>query len=181
MIAIARGFALAVLAIVPAAVQDAPASQDFDPEARLKALGIELGAPRKPIANYVNAVRTGNLVFLAGHVPAKPDGGFVTGKVGKDLDLEAARAAARLTTISLLTSLKGEIGDLRKVRRVVKVFGMVNAVADFTEHPQVMNAASDLLVEVFGPRGKHARAAVGMASLPRNVAVEIEMVVEIEP
>jgi enamine deaminase RidA (YjgF/YER057c/UK114 family) len=154
--------------------------QDADPEARLQALGITLPSPPAPVANYVRSVRTGNLVFLAGHGPLKPEGGYVTGKVGQDLTLEEGKEAARLTAIALLASLKAEIGNLNKVRRIVKVTGMVNATPDFTEQPQVINGFSDLMVDVFGAeRGKHARSAVGMASLPINIAVEIEMVVEV--
>jgi enamine deaminase RidA (YjgF/YER057c/UK114 family) len=150
-------------------------------DAKLLSLGIELPVPSEPVANYVPAVRTGNLVFLAGHGPAKPGGGYVTGKVGEDLSVDEGYAAARLTAIALLASLKQEIGSLDRVGRIVRVFGMVNADPSFTQHPQVINGCSDLLVEVFGPeRGKHARAAVGMASLPINIAVEIEMVVEID-
>ncbi len=158
----------------------ATASQEVDPEAKLQELGIELPTPPPPVANYVRSVRTGNLVFLAGHGPLKPDGGYVTGKVGQDLTIEQGYEAARLTAIALLASLKAEIGDLGKVTRIVKVMGMVNATNDFTEQPQVINGFSDLMVEVFGEtRGKHARAAVGMASLPIGIAVEIEMVVEV--
>lgn len=168
--------ALVLLAAAPAlgmAWQDGP-------EERLAALGIVLPEPEAPVANYVRAVRTGDLVFLAGHGPSLLDGsGFVTGEVGSDLTLEEGYEAARLTAISLLASLKAEIGDLGKVRRIVRVFGMVNAVDGFGEQPEVINGASDLLVEVFGERGRHARAAVGMASLPRDIAVEIEMVVEV--
>jgi len=156
-------------------------AQDFDPEARLAELGIELYEPPPPVANYVKAVQTGNLVFVAGHGPTKLDGsGYVTGQVGVDLTIEEGYDAARLVAIALLSSLKAEIGDLSRVKRVVRVFGMVNAPAGFGEQPEVINGASDLFVEVFGERGKHARAAVGMGSLPRNIAVEIEMVVEIE-
>ncbi|NBB75361.1 MAG: RidA family protein [Bacteroidetes bacterium] len=155
-------------------------SYDYDVEERLAELNIELGEPTPPVANYVKAVRTGNLVFLSGHGPDRPDGGLVTGKVGSDLTLEEGQEAARLTAISLLSSLKAEIGDLNRVRRVVKVTGMVNAGPDFTDQPQVINGFSDLMVEVFGDRGKHARAAVGMGSLPSNIAVEIDAVVEIE-
>ena len=155
-------------------------TQEADVEARLQELGIELPNPPAPVANYVRSVRTGNLVFLAGHGPLKPEGGYVTGKVGQDLTLEEGYEAARLTAIALLASLKAEIGDLNKVTRIVKVTGMVNTTPDFTEHPQVINGFSDLMVEVFGEeRGKHARAAIGMASLPINIAVEIEMVVEV--
>ncbi len=151
-----------------------------DPEARIKSLGIQLITPTAPIANYVKAVRVGNLVYLSGHGPDKPDGSLVTGKVGSDLTLEQAKDAARLTAISLLSTLKAEIGSLNKVKRVVKVLGMVNAVPGFEQHPQVINGCSDLMVEVFGENGKHARSAVGMASLPKNIAVEIEMIVELK-
>ncbi len=154
--------------------------QSIDVEKRLSELGVTLREPSPPTANYVRAVRTGNLVFLAGHGPSTPEGGVVTGKVGKDLDLEQAQEAARLCTISLLSSLKAKIGDLNKVKKVVKVHGMVNAVPDFTGHSQVINGCSDFLVSVFGERGKHARASVGMGSLPRNIAVEIAMIVEVE-
>jgi enamine deaminase RidA (YjgF/YER057c/UK114 family) len=148
-------------------------------EARLEQLGISLPQPPKPVANYVPAVRTGNLVFLAGAGPRKPDGSYITGKVGADLNIEQAYQAARLTGITLLSVLKAEIGDLDKVKRIVKVLGMVNAEPSFAQHPKVMNGFSDLMVEVFGERGKHARSAVGMGSLPFNIPVEIEMVVEV--
>jgi len=151
-----------------------------DPEARIKELGIQLIKPTPPIANYVKAVRVGNLIFLAGHGPDKPEGGMVTGKVGGELTMEQGRDAARLTGISLLSTLKGEIGDLNKVKRIIKVLGMVNAVPTFDKHPQVMNGFSDLMVEVFGENGKHARSSVGVSSLPNNIAVEIEMIVELK-
>ncbi len=152
----------------------------FDPEARLSELGIELAVPSAPVANYVNAVRSGNLLFLAGKGPLQADGTYLTGKVGADLTQEQGYEAARLTAISQLAVLKAELGDLRKVRRIVKVLGMVNATPDFTNQPEVINGFSDMMVAVFGERGKHARAAVGMGSLPRNIAVEVEMVVEVE-
>jgi len=159
----------------------AAVAQEMDPETRLAELGIELYEPPPPVANYVRAVTTGNLVFLAGHGPTKLDGsGYVTGKIPTDLSIEEGYDAARLTAIALLSTLKAEIGDLSRVKRVVRVFGMVNAVPEFGQQPVVINGASDLLVEVFGDRGKHARAAVGMGSLPRGISVEIEMVVEIE-
>ena len=151
-----------------------------DPEARLAELGIELPTPSVPVANYVNAVTTGNLVFMAGKGPSRPEGGYVTGKVGADLSIEEGYQAARLTGIAQLAALKAEVRDLNRVKRIVKVLGMVNAGPDFTQHPEVINGFSDLMVEVFGDRGKHARAAVGMVSLPRDIAVEIEMIVEIE-
>lgn len=157
------------------------ATQDADVEAKLREMGITLPEPPPPVANYVRAVQSGNLVFLAGHGPLKEDGGYVTGKVGVDLTLEEGYDAARKTAIALLSSLKQEIGDLNRVRRIVRVFGMVNAGPDFTQHPQVINGCSDFLVELFGEeRGKHARAAVGMVSLPIGISVEIEMVVEVE-
>lgn len=152
-----------------------------DVEENLKNLGITLPTPSAPIANYVNAVTTSdNLVFLAGKGPKKEDGTYITGKVGKDLSVKEGYAAARRSGIIQLGALKAAIGDLNRVKRIVKVLGMVNSTADFTDHPEVINGFSDLMVEVFGERGKHARAAVGMYSLPRNIAVEIEMIVEIE-
>ena len=158
----------------------APYFMAGDAEARLKELNIELKKPNPPSANFVRAVRTGNLVFLAGHGPTNPEGGFVTGKLGKDLNVEQGQAAARLTAIALLSSLKAEIGDLNKVTRIVKVTGMVNCTPDFTDQSKVINGCSDLLVDVFGEKiGKHARAAVGMVSLPVGFAVEIEMIVEV--
>ena len=150
-------------------------------ENKLEELGIELITPSKPIANYVKAVRTGNLVFLAGHGPQQADGSSIKGKLGKDLTLEEGQYAARAAAISLLSSLKAEIGDLDKVTRIVKVRGMVNCTEGFYDQPKVINGCSDLLVEVFGDKGKHARAAVGMVSLPSNIAVEIEMIVEVAP
>ena len=152
---------------------------DYDVEERIKELGIELPIPGAPVANYVNSVRTGNLVFMAGKGPKNEDGSNVTGKVGVDLTIEEGYEAARKTAIQQLAALKAEIGDLNKVVRIVKVLGMVNAESGFTDQPEVINGFSDLMVEVFGTRGKHARAAVGMASLPRNIACEIEMIVEV--
>lgn len=149
-------------------------------EAQLQALKIELIPPTKPIANYVKAVRTGNLVFLSGHGPSKPDGSLTVGKVGRDLSIEQGYEAARQTGISLLSTLKNEIGDLNKVKRIVKVLGMVNCTETFLDQPKVMNGFSDLMVAVFGERGKHARSAVGMYVLPMNMTVEIEMIVEVE-
>ena len=153
-------------------------AQDY--EKRLKDMGIKLIKPAKPIANYVKATRSGNLVFLAGHGPQKADGSSVKGRVGESLSLEAGKEAARLAAISLLSSLKAEIGSLNKVNRILKVRGMVNCTADFYDQPKVINGCSDLLVELFGENGKHARAAVGMVSLPSNIAVEIEMIVELK-
>jgi enamine deaminase RidA (YjgF/YER057c/UK114 family) len=161
----------------PASKELPPA--DYDPEAKLSELGVELPTPSTPVANYVNAVRTGNLIFLAGKGPRMADGEYVTGKVGSDLTVEEGYEAARLVGISQLAVLKHELGNLNKVKRIVKVHGMVNAGPDFTDQPEVVNGFSDLMVEVFGERGKHARAAVGMGSLPRDIAVEVEVVVEV--
>ena len=150
------------------------------PEAKLKELGIVLKEPATPVANYVNAVRTGNLIFLAGKGPRTPDGQLITGKLGQDLTVEQGYEASRAVAILQLAVLKAELGDLSRVKRIVKVLGMVNAGPDFTDHPEVINGFSDLMVEVFGEKGKHARAAVGMGSLPRTIAVEIELIVEVE-
>ncbi len=150
------------------------------PEDKLKELKIELPPVTQPIANYVHVVRTGNLLFLAGKGPSDVKGVFITGKVGKDLTLEEGQQAARLTAINQLAVLKAELGSLTKIKRIVKVLGMVNCEADFKDHPTVINGFSDLMVEVFGEKGKHARSAVGMCSLPRNMAVEIELIVEVE-
>jgi enamine deaminase RidA (YjgF/YER057c/UK114 family) len=155
-------------------------AQTIDYDKKLKELGVELIPPQKPIANYVKAVRTGNLLFLAGHGPTLPDGSNITGKVGRDLTVDQGYNAARQTAIALLSTLKAELGDLNKVKRVVKVLGMVNCQSDFTDQPKVINGCSDLLVAVFGDKGKHARSGVGMNSLPLNIAVEIEIVVEVE-
>ena len=148
-------------------------------EEKLKQLGLELPSAAKPMANYVPAVRTGNLVFLSGHGPLEKDR-LITGKLGSDLTVEEGYQAARLVAVGLLGSLKDLIGDLEKVRRIVKLLGLVNSESTFLEQPQVINGASDLLVEVFGERGRHARSAVGTNALPVNIAVEIEMIVEVE-
>lgn len=155
-------------------------AQEYDIEQRLKELGIKLPEVSAPVANYVNAVQSGSLLFLAGKGPKKFDGTYITGKVGSDLTEEEGQEAARLTGINQLAVLKAELGDLNRVKRIVKVTGMVNSTSDFGNQPEVINGFSDLMVEVFGEKGKHARAAVGMASLPRNIAVEIEMIVEVE-
>jgi len=151
------------------------------PEANLEKLKLELPPVSKPIANYVKFVRTGNLIFLSGHGPTKPDGTTITGKVGKDLTLEQGYEAAKITGLSLIATLKDALGgDLSKVKRIVKVSGFVNCLPDFTEQPKVINGCSDLLVAVFGEKGKHARAAMGMVALPSNIAVEIELIAEVE-
>lgn len=155
-------------------------SPEWNAETKIADLGIQLPEASSPVANYVNAVRVGNLLFLAGKGPSLPDGKYITGKVGESLTIEEGREAARLVGIAQLAVLKAELGDLNKVKRIVKVLGMVNCGPDFTQHPQVINGFSDLMVDVFGEKGKHARSAVGMNSLPMNIAVEVEMIVEIE-
>jgi len=149
-------------------------------EAKLNEMGIELPSAVTPMANYVPAVRTGNLVFLSGHGPIKEDGSLITSKVGADLSTEQGYEAARRIAIGLLGSLKAEIGDLDKVKRLVKLLGLVNCTSEFADQPKVINGASDFFVEVLGDKGKHARSAVGSNALPLNIAVEIEMIVEVE-
>lgn len=167
---------------------NSPASSDeiteqkdtWDPELKLQEMGIIIPEASEPVANYVNVVRTGNLLFLAGKGPSLPDGSYITGKVGQDLSIDQGNEAARLVGIAQLAVLKAELGDLNKVKRIVKVLGMVNCGPEFTQQPQVINGFSDLMVEVFGEKGKHARSAVGMNALPMDIAVEIELIVEIE-
>ena len=164
---------------VEAPVEEKEPLPTVDYDAKLASLEIELSEPAPPVANYVNVTRAGNILFLAGKGPNLPGGGYVTGKVGSDLTQEEGYEAARLTGIAQLSVLKGYLGDLNRVKRILKVTGMVNAVPDFGNQPEVINGFSDLMVEVFGERGKHARSAVGMGSLPRNIAVEIEIIVEV--
>jgi enamine deaminase RidA (YjgF/YER057c/UK114 family) len=151
-------------------------------EKKLKEMGHELPKSRpSPAGNYVSAVRTGNLVYLAGHGPGLPEGGFLhLGKLGADLTNEQGYDCARQTMVNLLTSLKAEIGDLDKVKRVVKLLCMINCTPDFEDPPKVANGGSDLLVSLYGDAGRHARSAVGMGSLPFGMPVEIEMIVEVE-
>jgi enamine deaminase RidA (YjgF/YER057c/UK114 family) len=155
-------------------------AQNQSPEQKLKELGIELPEIAPPVANYVNVVRSGNLLFLAGKGSQNPDGSRITGKVGVDLTIEEGYEAAKSIAYQHLAVIKNEIGDLSKVVRVVKVLGMVNTTPEFTAHSQVINGYSDFMVEIFGQKGKHARSAVGMSSLPVDLAVEIEVIVEIE-
>ncbi len=149
------------------------------PAENLNKLGIVLPKPTSPIANYVKYVQSGNLLFLSGHGPSKTDGTYIIGKLGTDLTVAQGAEAAKLTGINLLATLQASIGDLSKVKRIVKVLGFVNGNNDFAEQPKVMNGFSDLMVAVFGEKGKHARSAIGTNSLPNNMAVEIEMVVEL--
>lgn len=146
------------------------------PEARLVELGIELETPVPPIATYVTSVIVGNVLYAAGHTPRLPDGSpGHRGKVGDDFTLEQGRAAARQCGLNILSTVRGALGSLNRVERLVRTFGMVNATPDFTQHPQVVNGFSDLMVDVFGEdAGKGTRAAVGMSSLPGGMAAEIE-------
>ena len=155
-------------------------SEAQSPEENLKALGIVLPKQSAPIANYVNYVRTGNLIFFSGSGPSVEDGGYVRGKLGKDMTIEQGKEAARITGINMIANLKNAVGDLNKVKRIVKVLGMVNCTPEYTAQPAVINGFSDLMVAVFGEKGKHARSAVGVGSLPNNMAVEIEVIVELE-
>jgi enamine deaminase RidA (YjgF/YER057c/UK114 family) len=150
-------------------------------EKKLTELNIDLGAVSAPVANYVNAVRTGNLLYLAGKGPRPgQDGRRPKGKVGRDYTVEEAYQHARTVGLDLLAVLRQELGSLDKVKRVVKVLGMVNASPEFEDHPKVINGCSDLFVQVLGDKGKHARSAVGMGSLPMGIPVEIEVIVEVE-
>lgn len=152
----------------------------MDIEKKLIELNITLPNTPKPIANYVPSKRSGNLIFLSGQGPRTPDGDFISGKVGVDISVDEAYDAARMVGIQLLSALKSEITDLNNVKQIIKLLGMVNAIDSFKDHPNVINGCSDLLVEVFGEKGKHARSAVGVASLPNQIPVEIEMIVEVE-
>ena len=148
-------------------------------EAKLKELKIKLPEPLVPAGNYVGAKTVGKLVYLSGEGPRLPNG-VISGKVGEDLSVEEGQEAARLVGLNMLTTLRNHIGDLDRVKQVVKVFGMVNALPNFKQHPSVINGFSDLMVEVFGDKGRGARSAVGMSSLPFQIACEVEMIVEIE-
>jgi enamine deaminase RidA (YjgF/YER057c/UK114 family) len=155
-------------------------AQEIDPNKRLLELGIQLGEMKAPIANYVKAVQTGKLLYLSGHIPDEVVGKKTRGKLGVQLSVEEGREAARLTAISLLSTLQYYAKNLNNIKRIVKVTGMVNADPAFTQHPAVINGCSDLLVAIFGEKGKHTRSAIGMSSLPMDAAVEIEMIVELK-
>ena len=148
-------------------------------EERLNGLGRRLPEPAVPVGNYVGAVRTGSLVFVSGHGPFLDGELAYVGRVDTEVSVADARAAAELVVLNCLRSLRDEIGSLDRVVRIVRLFGMVNSAPAFTRQPEVMDGASDLLTDLFGPAGAHARAAVGMAALPLNIPVEIELVVEV--
>jgi enamine deaminase RidA (YjgF/YER057c/UK114 family) len=152
----------------------------MDPETSLRGLGLTLPPPPKPVGVYKPLVIADKMAYASGHAPINLDGTLITGRVGADLDLDGGRRAARQVGLTMLATLKNELGNLARVRRVVKVLGMVNCTADFTEHPKVINGCSELFLAVFGPEnGVGARSAVGVGSLPSNIAVEIEAIFEI--
>lgn len=148
-------------------------------EEKLAQMGLTLPTPAAPAGNYVGAVQVGNLLFVSGHGPRRQGESYITGKVGRDLTTEQAYEVAKIVMLNCLASVKREIGDLDRVKRIVKLLGMVNCTEDFTEHPKVINGASDLLVALYGEAGRHARSAVGMQQLPMSIPVEIEMIVEV--
>jgi len=149
-------------------------------EAKLREMGLTLPEQAKPVANYVPAVRVGSLLFVSGHGPYNDGKIKVAGKLGRDLTVDEGYQVARNVTLNSLASIRAALGDLDKVKRFVKLLGMVNCTEDFKEQPKVINGCSDLLVELFGDAGKHARSAVGMQALPFGIPVEIEMIVEVE-
>ena len=148
-------------------------------DARLAALGIELPPLSKPVANYLGCKRVGDLLYVGGHGPVTANG-VVRGKVGGTISLEEARDAARMTALSMLATVRAELGSLDRVRQIVKVFGMVNCAPGFNRTPEVIDGCSDVLVAIFGDAGRHTRSAVGMAELPFDICVEIEMVAQVE-
>jgi enamine deaminase RidA (YjgF/YER057c/UK114 family) len=147
---------------------------------RLKELGITLPQVPEPMGNYVDAVQTGNLLYLSGKGPRKAEGGASTGKLGKNVTVEQGYQDARSVGLIMLAVMEKSLGNLDRVKRVVKILGMVNAVPEFGDQPKVINGCSDLMVEVFGEKGRHARSAVGMGSLPGQITVEIEAIIEVE-
>jgi enamine deaminase RidA (YjgF/YER057c/UK114 family) len=157
-----------------------PAPMTDTPLARLTALGLSLPTMPSPVANYVPFVIEGNLLFLSGQGPRRAEGGYFTGKVGRDVTVEEAYEHARATGLQLISVMNTALGDLSRVRRIVKVLGMVNGMPDFADQPKVINGCSDLFVAVFGDKGRHARSAVGMGSLPNGISVEIEAIVAID-
>ena len=149
-------------------------------ERKLQAMGLTLPSAPAPVANYVRAVQAVDLVFLSGHGPTRDGAWAYRGKLGREFSVAEGYEAAKLVMLNCLASLKEAVGDLDRVRRVVKLLGMVNGTPDFTRHPEVVNGASDLLVALYGDRGRHARSAVGMVGLPFDIPVEIEMIVQVQ-
>lgn len=152
----------------------------MDAEQKVKDLGLALPPTPKPVGTYVGGVRSGNLLFMSGVGPRQLDGSLIKGKLGATMSVEKGYEAARVVGLNMLANIRGQLGSLNKVKRVVKVLGMVNAAPDFEDPPKVINGFSDLFVEVFGEAGRGARSAVGMATLPFQMAVEVEMVLEVE-
>lgn len=150
------------------------------PEERLAALGVVVPAIPNPAGNYVHAVRSGNMLYLSGHIPLRPEGGIVLGRLGEDLDVAAGREAARFAAAGALATMRNVLGSLDRVRQIVRLYGTVNATPAFLHHTQVIDGASDLLTDVFGERGRHARLAVGVSSLPFNIALEVEISAEVK-
>ena len=148
-------------------------------EDRIRQLKLQLPPPPKPVATYRPAIQVGNMLYVSGHGPLQPDGKMITGRVGENLAIEQGKEAARVTGLAILATVRNTLGSADRVLRLVKVLGMVNSTPNFTDHPQVINGFSDLMVEVFGDEGKGARSAVGMGSLPGNIAVEIEAIFEV--
>ena len=149
-------------------------------EAKLAEMGLKLPGVPPPVANYIRAVKVGNLLFVSGHGPSRDGKYHFSGKLGKDVTVEEGYKAAQLVALNCLASGKEALGDLDRVKRVVKLLGMVNSAPDFGQQPEVINGASDLLVQLYGDAGRHARSAVGMGALPRGISVEIEMILEVE-
>lgn len=149
-------------------------------EARLAELGITLPPPMAAVANYLPFVVSGNLISVSGQIPKQADGSLITGKLGHDMDVPAGKAAARQCAINIVAQVKAAIGDLDRVARIVKLGGFVNGTDDFTDHPLVINGASDLMVEIFGDKGRHSRSAVGVNGLPLGVAVEVDALVQFD-
>ncbi len=147
-------------------------------EEKIKSLGITLPVPPKPAGSYIPVVISGNLAFVSGQIPIQDGKVAVTGKVPTEKTIEEAQSAARICAINILSQLKASLGSLDRVSKIVRVSGFVNSTGDFTEHPKIINAASDLFFEIFGEKGKHSRIAVGVSSLPLNSTVEIDMVAE---
>jgi enamine deaminase RidA (YjgF/YER057c/UK114 family) len=153
----------------------------MNPERRLAELGIELPPPSKPMGTYVPSVQVGNLLFLSGLGPRRPDGSVVTGKLGAGVTIEQGREAARIVGLNMLANIRAALGSLDRVERVVKTLGMVNSAPDFDQHPKVIDGFADLFVEVFGEaHGRGARSAVGMAALPMQIAVEVETIIQVK-